>query len=138
MGQKHSPSRGITLEIFALALKHSSANLRGGGVLLAWITNVVDSTQRQSRVDKVRITLDEAGPLVVLGYGNRTASELLDSIIGVVTLTSENTCKSVVRLLNLADDDRLELATRGFEVEVCLGAGLATRNQQQSKERHTR
>jgi len=50
---------------------------------------------------------------------------LFDCIVGVVTLTPEDACKSVVRLLDLANDDRLELATRCFEVEVCLNAELA-------------
>lgn len=86
----------------------------------AGVVNVFDATQGNVRRDKVRVTVDECRPLLVLRHGNRATAEAFDSLVGIVTLALEDPGQSVVSLLNLTNNDGLELTAGGFEVEVGL------------------
>jgi hypothetical protein len=89
-------------------------------VISARIGNVFDATQGHVRRNEMRVAVDESRPLLILGHGDGAAAEALDSLVGIVAFTLENTCKSVVGLLDLTNNDRLQLATRGLKVEVGL------------------
>ena len=89
-------------------------------MVFAGIGNVFDATQRHVRRDEMRVVGNESRPLLILGHGDGTAAEAFDSFVCIVAFALENARESVVRLLNLADDDRLQLATGSLEVEVGL------------------
>ena len=114
------PTRAVRLEVLALALEHASADFRSGWVISARVGDILNAAQRHVGCDEVRVAADESGPLLILGHGNGTAAQTLDSLVGIVAFTLEDTSKSVVSLLNFANNDRLELAAGGFEVEVSL------------------
>jgi len=75
----------------------------------------------------MRIRGNELIPLVIFRHGDGTSAEGLHGLIGVVTLASEDASNGIERLLDLADYDRFELATRALEVEVGLVVGSACR-----------
>ena len=88
--------------------------------MFAGVFNFLESAQRHVGVDKVRITLDKLGPLVVAWHGNGPTAQFLDRRVHVVCIALQDVRKRVVRFLDLANDDRLELAPRVLEVEVRL------------------
>ncbi|KAI3488057.1 hypothetical protein L1887_47935 [Cichorium endivia] len=53
-----------------------------------------------SGATKVRVTVDESRPLLVLRHGNRATAEAFDSLVGIVTLALEDPGQSV-RILQL-------------------------------------
>lgn len=78
--------------------------------MLAGVVNVLDSTQRQSGVDKVRICFDKLVPFEVFGHGDRAGAQVLHGVVSIVAFTFEDSSERIVRFLNLANDDGLELA----------------------------
>lgn len=74
----------------------------------------------QLRIHKLVIALDEARPLVILGHGNRSDTEVFDRTVRCVGFALQNAGVGIVRLLDLAYDNRLQLAARGFEIKICL------------------
>ena len=114
------PTRAVRLEVLALALEHASSDLACCRVVLARVGDVLDATQWHVRRNKVRVVADESRPLLVLGHGDWATAEALNSLVGIVTFTLENARESVVGLLDLTDDDRLELTTGSLKVEVGL------------------
>ena len=59
---------------------------------------------------------DKVYPFLVLGHGNGPVAELLNDAIGIVGLPLEDAGVRIVGLLDLADNDRLKLSSRAFEV----------------------
>ena len=84
------------------------------------VANVLESTQRQVRVDKMRIAPHESAPFLVSGHSNWASAELLDSGIHLVCFTLQDARECVVCFLDLADNDRLQFAPGVLEVEIGL------------------
>jgi hypothetical protein len=114
------PAWAVRLEVLALALEHASADLGGGWVISARVGDVLNATQRHVWRNEVRVSADKRRPLLVLGHGNRAAAKCLNCLVSVVALALEDSSKSVVSFLDFADNNWLELTTRGFKVEVGL------------------
>lgn len=53
-------------------------------------------------------------------HSNRARAELLDGLVCLVSLPAKDTRVGIVSLLDLANNDRLQLSARAFEVEECL------------------
>jgi len=80
-------------------------------MVAAWVINVLDPPDRKRRVNKVGVRPDERIPLKVFLYGDRTSTEVFDSVVCIVTFASEDTCNGVESLLDLSDDDAFELTS---------------------------
>jgi hypothetical protein len=102
-------------------------------VVSAGVGDVLDATQRHVGRNEVGVVGDESGPLIILGHGDWTTAQALDSLVSIVTLALEDASKCVVSLLDLADDDGLELAARGFKVQVSLVTSVNIRILLQAK-----
>jgi hypothetical protein len=89
-------------------------------MVLARIADLLDAAERQTGVDEVRVTRDELVPLLIFRQGDGTGAEGLDGVVSIVTLALEDSSQRIVRLLDLANYNGLELATRALKVEVCL------------------
>lgn len=85
-------------------------------MIFAGIYDVLDASQWHFRIDKVRVAPDELVPLKVLGHGDWSFAQLLYSLIGIVTLASENAGERIVAFLNLANHNLFELTPRGLQV----------------------
>lgn len=57
------------------------------------------------RVHKLVIALNKVRPLVILGHGNRSDTEVLNSAVRRVGLALQDAGVGIVRLLNLAYDN---------------------------------
>ena len=123
-GRQDVPARAVRLEVLALALEHAGSDLACCGMVLTRVGDVLDATQWHVRRNEVRVVADESRPLLVLGHGDWATAEALNSLVGIVTFTLENARESVVGLLDLTDDDRLELTTGSLKVEVGLGMSV--------------
>jgi hypothetical protein len=93
-------------------------------VVSAGVGDILDATQRHVRCDEMRVVADESRPFLVLGHGDWATAKALDSPIGVIAFTLENARESIVGLLDLTHDDRLEFASGGLEVEVSLAMSV--------------
>jgi hypothetical protein len=115
-----SPSSRVALQVLGLALQQPCPDLLAGVMVTPRVVDELGRPYGELRIHKLVVAPDEARPLVVLGHGNRPDTEVLDSIIGCVGFALQDSGVGIVRLLNLPDDDRLQLAARGFKVKVCL------------------
>ena len=84
------------------------------------VLDLVGRPHRHFRVDKLGISLDEANPLVILGHGDGAGAELVNGIVSGVGLPFQDAGISIVRLLDLAHDDRFEFAAGCLEVQIRL------------------
>jgi hypothetical protein len=84
------------------------------------IVDVVGRPDRDIRVNKLLVSRDKVCPFMVLGHGDGSGAEALDSTIRHIRFTLQDTSIGIVRLLNLARNDRLQLPAGRFEVEVGL------------------
>jgi hypothetical protein len=114
------PAWTVRLEILALALKHTSADLGCGWVVSARVGDVLNTTKRHVRRNEVRVGADKRRPFLVLGHGDWATAKGLNCLVRIVAFALEDSSKSVVSFLDLADNNRLELTARGFEIEVGL------------------
>ena len=114
------PARTVGFEVLALALKHACTDLGSGRVVSARVGNVLDATKRHIGRNEMRVVGNERRPLLVFGHGDGAAAQTLNCLVSIITLALEDASKCVVSLLDLANNNRLELATGGFEVEVGL------------------
>jgi hypothetical protein len=73
--------------------------------MFAWVLNVLESAQRHVGVNKVRVTLDKPGPLVVPRHGNGTSAKLFDGRVHLVRVALQDARERIVCLLHLADDN---------------------------------
>lgn len=89
-------------------------------MILARVLETLHAAQRESRIDESRIVLDKDRPFMIPGHGQRSITKTVDGIVGVLGFTSQNAGQGVVRLLDLADYNRLQFPSRAFEVKVCL------------------
>jgi hypothetical protein len=93
--------------------------------MFARVPNVLEPTQRQVRVDKVRIAPYKSAPFLVSGHSNWTSTEPLDSGVHLVGFALQDACECVVCFLDLTDDDRLQFAPGVLEVEIGLHMSVA-------------
>jgi hypothetical protein len=63
---------------------------------------------------------DECIPFMIFCHHQRSFSKSVGSFEGLVRFTLKDTCIGGICLLDLANNDRLQFATRRLEVEVCL------------------
>jgi len=117
---RNIPSRSVALQVFALPFEHTGADLSSSWMMLARVLDILESAQRHVGVDKVRVALHELGPLMIARHGNGPAAKLLDSGVHLIGVALQDARKRVVRLLDLAHDNRLELASRVLKVEIRL------------------
>jgi hypothetical protein len=68
----------------------------------------------------VGIAPNEPSPLLISRHSNWTTAELLDRCVHLVSITLEDTGKSIVGFLDLANNDGLELTPRILEIKVGL------------------
>lgn len=68
----------------------------------------------------MRVALNELGPLKVSGHTDGATAQFLDGRIRFVRISLQNVGESIVRFLNLADHNGLELAPGVLEVEIGL------------------
>jgi hypothetical protein len=115
------PPCRVTLQIFALAFKQASSDLLTGEMVLAWVVDVFSCSDGDVWVHELGIFLDKFDPFSVFGHGNWAAPELVNCIVAGICFPLQNACVGVVRLLDLANNNRLEFPTRGLQVEVSLG-----------------
>jgi len=86
-------------------------------------TGIVDELgrpHRYLRVHKAVISLDKGIPFCVLRHDDWADPQLLDCSICRISLSFKNACVCVVRLLDFANNDRLELSPRVLQVKVGL------------------
>lgn len=113
-----SPSRRIALQVFALALQVPGSDLCCCRLMLARVMHILETSQRNVWAQEMRILLDPRNPFSVLGHGDRASLEVFESADSRIGLTLQNASVRIVCLLNLANYNRLELASGTFEVEV--------------------
>lgn len=70
------------------------------------------------------IIFDEMSPFKVLRHRNWSSLQFLDCVVTRIGFALQYSSVSVVRLLDLADDDCLELRSGSFQVEIRLIAAL--------------
>ena len=116
----HIPSGCVTLQIFALSLKHARPNLSSSRVVLARVFDIFESSQWYVRVHEVRIAPHEPAPLIVPRHGDGTVAQFLDGVVLFVGIALEDAGESIVCFLDFTDDNRFELAPGIFKVEVGL------------------
>ncbi|PNY29181.1 hypothetical protein TCAP_00901 [Tolypocladium capitatum] len=110
----------MALEVLALALQQTGTDLLGSNVILAGIVDLLRRPHRNRRINNLVVVGHEMYPFLVLGHGDGAVAELLDDPVGVVGLALQDAGVGIVRLLNLANDNRLQLAAGALEVEVRL------------------
>lgn len=127
MGRGAIPSGCVALEIFALALKKSSPDLLAGIVVPPRILDLLRRPHWQLGVHELRVSLDKADPFIVLGHRDRPCSQLINSVVSRVGFSLEDASVGIVGLLDLAYNNRFQLPTGRFEVQICLrNVGFAT------------
>ncbi|PNY29179.1 hypothetical protein TCAP_00901 [Tolypocladium capitatum] len=119
-GRQHIPASCVALEVLALALQQTGTDLLGSNVILAGIVDLLRRPHRNRRINNLVVVGHEMYPFLVLGHGDGAVAELLDDPVGVVGLALQDAGVGIVRLLNLANDNRLQLAAGALEVEVRL------------------
>jgi hypothetical protein len=115
------PSSCVALEIFALSLEHASFNLGGCRVVSAGVIDVFQSAHRNIGVDEMGVMKDESVPLEVSGHPNGSTAEPVNRGIDLIGVSFQDARKCVVRFLNLANNDGLQLSARVLEIEISLG-----------------
>ena len=88
--------------------------------MLSRVFDFFQSAQGQVRVDKVSIASNKTIPLLISRHSDRTAAKPLDCGIHLVCVALEDAGESIVGFLDFANNDRLKLTPRVFEVEVGL------------------
>ena len=88
--------------------------------MLSRVLDFFQSAQGQVRVDEVSIAPNKTVPLLISRHSDRTATKLLDCGIHLVCVALEDASESIVGFLDLANNDRLKLASRVLEIEVGL------------------
>lgn len=96
-------------------------------MIATWIMDHVKPANRNSRIDKVFICLNEGVPFVVFRHGDWARPEVLDSIVCFISFALQNTGVIAVSLLNLSDDNSLQFSSRGLKIEVRLPLSVPTR-----------
>ena len=89
-------------------------------MVFAGILDVFQSAQGHIGVDEVGIALHEPIPFVVPGHGDGPGAKPVNGREHLIGITLQDSSESIVSLLDLANDDGLELATRVLEVEIGL------------------
>lgn len=84
------------------------------------VLNVLDASQGCSRIDKVRVMLNELGPLSILRHGNWSRTEPLNRVVGLISVALQDTGQRAVSLLDLANYDGLQFPAGALEIEVGL------------------
>ena len=95
-------------------------------MIATWVMDHVKPANRNSRIDKVFICLNEGVPLVVFRHGDWARPEVLDSIVCFVSFALQNTGVIAVGLLNFSDDNSLQFSSRGLKIEVRLPLSVQT------------
>lgn len=93
-------------------------------MILASVHDILRVSQRDPRINHLFTVNDELVPLVVLPHGQRSFFELLERFIRVIGLTLHNVGQDIVRFLDLPYDNRFELSSGSFEIEICLKASV--------------
>jgi hypothetical protein len=99
----YSPSGRVALQVLALPLQHSSSDFGRGGVVFARVLDFLQSPQRQTGIDKVRVVGNELVPLKVSWHTDWAVSKLIDGRIHFVGVSLHDTRKGVVCFLDLAN-----------------------------------
>lgn len=92
-------------------------------MIVTWVLDVLSFTNWDSWVDKVLIRVNESRPFAIFGHGNRSFAQLVHGCICSIGLTLQDPRQRIVGLLNLADNNCFQLATRCLEIEICLEKG---------------
>lgn len=93
-------------------------------MIFAGILDVLEFAQWQVGVYKVRIASHELAPFEVTGHGNWAIPQSFNRVVLLISFALENAGKSIVGLLDFANNNRLELATRVFNVKVGLSRSV--------------
>jgi hypothetical protein len=91
-------------------------------MILAWKRDIVNISQRYTRVHHLVSFGNKSVPFVVVRHRNWAYAKLLCSVEGLVRFPFENTGIGIVSLLDLADNNGLEFTAGVFKVQI----GLAT------------
>lgn len=110
----------VTLEILRLTLEKPGPNFLAREMITSWIVDVLGGSYWNVGIHELVVLFDEIGPFVVLWHGNRTSAKFVDGIVCSVCVSLQNARIRIVRLLDLANDDRLQFSTRVLKVQVCL------------------
>lgn len=111
-----SPASCVTPEILALAFQEASSYFLASIVIPAGVVDEIGRADLDVRIDELVILLHEGGPFMILRHSDRTNTEFLDSGVGGIGFPLKDTCVGIIRLLYLADNDRLQFATGIFKV----------------------
>ncbi len=125
---EYIPTGCVALEILALPLQKTSANLLGSEMLLAGIMDLLGRAERNGRINNLVFVGDEVNPFLVLGHGNGAVAEFADKAQSIVSFALQDTSVGVVCLLDFANDNGFELAAGALEVEIGL-QGLLVRKE---------
>ncbi len=114
------PSRRVVLQVLALALQHPTSYLDGRRVIFAREHNVRCLADGISGIHHLTVIRGELIPFMVFGHGKGPFFEFVGRVIRVVGFTAKDPGENGVCLLDFSHDDRLELATGCFQVQVGL------------------
>lgn len=72
------------------------------------------------------IVLYKVGPFMIFRHRDWASPQLIDGFVCILGFAAQDADVSVVSFLDLTYDDRFELASRAFQVEVRLSGGQCT------------